>query len=104
MPWYSIRSVYHFGTKMNGVRIFEERIVSLEAASWEEAHEKGDHESALYAAHRGLECHPEKEAYQQDDNAQVSGHEVWSTLFESDMDLAAFFAERYTRFDYTPDP
>ena len=103
MPWYAIRSVYHFGTKSDGTYIFEERIVSFEAESWAEAHAKGELESNKYATDHNFVLHPEHEGYEQDGEKQIDGYEIWSQLFESRLPLAEFFAERYTRYNYAPE-
>jgi hypothetical protein len=103
MSWYSIRSVYHFGTKADGTNIFEERIVSFEAGDWGEAHAKGERESVEYAESHKFECHPEQMGYKQDDEKQLDGYEIWSELFESRLSLTDFFDERYGKYRYTPD-
>jgi hypothetical protein len=104
MPWYAIRSVYHFGVKADGTNVFEERVVSFEAGDWNEAHAKGEQESIEYAESRKFECHPDQMAYMQDGEPQLDAYEVWSELFESRLTLAEFFAERYEKYRYTPDP
>jgi hypothetical protein len=104
MPWYAIRSVYHFGVKDDGSNIFEERVVSLHADSWADAHAKGEVESENYSRENGFDCHPEQEGYEQDGEPQIDQYEIWSQLFESRLSLVDFFAERYTRYDYSPEP
>ncbi len=104
MPWYAIRSVYHFGAKADGTNIFEERVVSIHAESWAGAHAKGEIESENYSRENGFDCHPEQEGYQQDGKQQIDLYEIWSQLFESKLSLTNFFAERYTRYDYLPEP
>ena len=104
MSWYAIRSVYHFGAKADSTNIFEERIVSFQAESWAEAHAKAEAESETYARENGFESHPEQEGYEQDGELQIDGYEIWSQLFESRLSLVDFFAERYSRYDYSPEP
>ena len=104
MPWYAIRSVYQFGIKADGTNMFEERVVSFQAESWAEAHAKGEVESEGYARENGFDSHPEQEGYEQDGEQQIDGYEIWSQLFESRLSLVDFFAERYTRYDYSPEP
>lgn len=103
MPWYSIRSVYHFGTKADGVNMFEERIVAFEADTEEAAHAKGESESFQYAAELNIEVHEIQDGYRLDDSPLIDGYEIWSQLLESRLPLAEFFAERYLRYDYTPE-
>jgi hypothetical protein len=103
MPWYAIRSVYHFGVKEDASNIFEERIVSIHAGSWDEAHTKGEKESDEYAIQHNMTCYPEQEGYKQDGENQIDGYEIWSQLFESKLSLETFFAERYSRYDYKPE-
>jgi hypothetical protein len=102
MPWYAIRTVYLFGEKPDGTRVFEERVVAFAAASWDEARARGDAESTAYAAANGFEAHPEQAGYEQDGAALVDGCEVWSELFEARMDLHGFYRQRYTSFAFDP--
>ncbi|HEX9953506.1 MAG TPA: DUF4288 domain-containing protein, partial [Rubricoccaceae bacterium] len=76
MPWFAIRTVYHFGVKDNGTDVFEERVVCFEAASWDEAHDKAHEESERYAREGEVEAHPAQEGYELDDGALIDGHEV----------------------------
>ena len=102
MPWYAIRSVYHFGVKSD-VNVFEERVVTFEAASWSEAHQKGALESVEYARQNDVTAHPEQSGYEQDGAALIDGYEVWSELFESSLSLEDFYARRYADYEYTPE-
>ena len=104
MDWFAVRSVYLFGVKRNGRNIFEERIVCFRAASADEAHGKAAEESRQYAEDNGLEAHPERESYEQDGDDLIDGYELWSELFEADQSLGEFYASRYTKYDYVPDP
>jgi hypothetical protein len=104
MPWFAIRTVYHFGVKADGTNVFEERVVSFEAESAADAHRKADAESDAYALENNFVAHPEQSGYQQDGSPQIDGYEVWSELFESRQTLEQFYASRYTAFLYTPDP
>jgi hypothetical protein len=104
MPWFAIRTVYHFGTKADGTNVFEERVVSFEAESTTEAHRKADEESDAYARENNFVAHPERSGYQLDGLPQIDGYEVWSELFASRQTLEQFYASRYDAFLYTPDP
>ena len=104
MPWFAIRSVYHFGTKTDGTNVFEERVAVFEAASWAEAHNKAEVESEAYAKANNFVVHPEQSGYQQDGSALIDGYEVWSELFESSDTLEQFYANRCGAYLYTPDP
>jgi len=103
MSWYAIRSLYHFGTKSDGTNVFEERIVCVEAADFDEAHRKGERESKEYAEANGYPAHPDQMAYEQDGKPLIDGYELWSELFESSKDLDAFWQERYERYLYHPE-
>lgn len=103
MPWYAIRTVYHFGVKSDGTNVFEERVVSFNARDWNEAYEKARAESLDYAKDRDLPFHPERIGYEQDGAPLVDGYELWSELFESRLTLEAFYAERYARYEYHPE-
>ncbi|WP_212631872.1 hypothetical protein [Pseudomonas sp. KB-10] len=102
MPWYAIRNVYLFGKKDDGKNIFEERTVCFEAPDLETAHLKGEQEAAEYAECCGFESHPEQACFLQDGEPLIDGYEVWSELYESDKDLATFYTDRYTAYEYIP--
>ena len=104
MPWYGVRSLYHFGVKPDGTNIFEERIVCIEATSFDEAHDKAHRESETYASDNGFEWYPETIAYEQDGDTLIDGYEVWSELYESNDSLDSFWHSRYGRFQYHFDP
>lgn len=103
MPWFAIRSVYHFGTKSDGTNVFEERVVCFEAASSEEAHKKAQSESTAYAETNGFTAHEEQSGYEQDGDALIDGYELWSELFESKEDLEQFYESRYGKYLYHPE-
>ena len=104
MPWFAVRSVYHFGTKNDGTNVFEERVAVFEAANWAEAHSKAEVESEAYAKANNFVAHPEQSGYQQDGSALIDGYEVWSELFESSDTLEQFYVTRYGAYLHTPDP
>ena len=103
MPWFAVRSVYLFGHKSDGTNIFEERVVCFQADSPATAHDKAKRESEQYAADNDLEAFPERLAYEQDGDALIDGYELWSELYEARVTLAAFYAVRYARYEYTPE-
>ncbi len=100
MAWYAARSVYLFGSKTDVRNVFEERIVVFEVNSFDEAHLKAENEAKCYASENSFIKHPEQLVYQLDGEKLVSNSEVWSELFEADMDLSEFYHERYTRYVY----
>lgn len=104
MAWYAIRTIYHFGVKLDGTNVFEERVVCFEASSFEEAHKKADLESKQYAEINGIEAHSEQVAYEQDGSALIDGYEIWSELLESRESLASFWDSRYEKYEYHPEP
>ena len=104
MPWFAIRTVYHFGEKSDGTNVFEERVVCFCAESSEEAHSKASAESANYEAQNHVTAHPEQSGYEQDGEALIDGYELWSELFESRDTLDQFYARRYGQYEYHPEP
>ncbi|HVY06262.1 MAG TPA: DUF4288 domain-containing protein [Burkholderiales bacterium] len=103
MPWFGIRSVYQFGTKPNGVNIFEERIVCIEAADEQAAHLKARAEGQQYAADNGFTRHPRQIGYEQDGDPLIDGYEVWSELFAFEGSLEEFYRRRYEQFAHGPE-
>jgi hypothetical protein len=87
MGWYAVRTVYHFARKADGTNLFEERIVSFNAASFDQALDKAAEESQRYLAAGSLAAHPDREAYQQDGQTLIDGYELWSVLFQSSDSL-----------------
>lgn len=103
MPWYAVRTVYHFGIKSDGTNVFEERVVSFEATGWPEAYAKAENESEAYAKENSFVAHPEHSGYEEDGETLLDGYELWSELFEARQTLAEFYAERYTKYEYHPE-
>jgi len=103
MPWYAIRTVYQFGVKADGKNVFEERIVSLQASDWDEAHAKAKAESRAYENDADVTAHPQRDGYEQDGESLIDGYEIWSELFESSLSLEDFFADRYSKHEYHPE-
>ena len=104
MPWFAIRSVYHFGRKRDGSNIFEERIVAFQSESADRALDKAQIESEEYLnVAELLDVHPDRVAYEQDGEALIDGYELWSELSESSKGLVDFYADRYLRGDYHPE-
>ena len=104
MPWYAIRTVYHFGVKLDGTNVFEERVVCFNAESWREAHLRAEVESERYEKENNVIAHSEQSGHEQDGEILVDEYEVWSELFESHASLEEFYAERYGKYEYHPDP
>ena len=104
MAWFAVRSVFLFGLKSDGDNIFEERVVCFRAADAPQAHERARAEAEQYAAEHGFELHDEQIGYEQDGDNLVDGYEVWSRLYESRLSLNAFYAEKYERYTYRPEP
>ena len=102
MAWYAVRTIFLIGNKPGGINIFEERIVCIEAASFDEAHAKGAKESKQYASEQKFERHPDQVAYEQEGEYLVDEYEVWSELYESTDSLEQFWASRYARYEYRP--
>lgn len=100
MPWFAIRSVYMFGTKTDGINVFEERVVCFDASTSEIAHVRAGAEATEYARENGFELHPEQSGYQQDGMPMLDSYEVWSELFEAKQSLQEFYEGRYTKFLY----
>ncbi len=102
MGWYATRSLFHFGTKENGINVYEERIVCFEAHDSIEANSKAALESKEYASANGFEVHDEQVTYEQDGDSLIDGYELWSELYESEKPLEEFYTEHYRRFLYDP--
>ena len=100
MEWIAIRSIYHFGVNSKGVNIYEERVVVFEAKDFQEAHSKAKEEAESYANENDFTMHTEQVAYKQDGEKLIDGYEVWSELFESDLDINDFYQDRYTKYLY----
>jgi len=103
MAWFGIRTVYLFGVKANDINVFEERVICIEAADSDEAHEKAKLEAEKYALANGFERYPIQIAYEQDGTSLVDGYEVWSELFESKLSLSEFWVMRYESYEYKPE-
>lgn len=102
MPWYAVRTVYHFGTKSDGTNVFEERVVVFEARSWPEAHQRAQVEAGEYAEQNDAVAHPKQSGYEQDGAPLIDEYEVWSELFEGRASLEEFYARRYGQHEYQP--
>jgi hypothetical protein len=101
--WFGIRSVFFWGTRADGMNIFEERTCVFSGASIDDAFVKSEKEADAYADFIGAVCHSWQEAYYQDGDALIDGYEVWSQLFEFKGDLEEFYQLRYARFEYQGD-
>ncbi|NBV23549.1 MAG: hypothetical protein EBS05_16720 [Proteobacteria bacterium] len=103
LQWFGVRSLFFWGTRGDGMNIFEERICVFSGESFDEAFAKAEKEADVYADSIGALCHSWQEAYYQDGDALIDGYEVWSQLFEAKADLETFFQMRYAQFDYHRD-
>ena len=102
MSWYAVRTVYAFGTKDDGLNVYEERIVAFEASRWYDALAKAREEAVAYALEQDFEAHPDQVGYEQDGSPLIDGYEVWSQLFESSLELEEFYRSRYLTYGYNP--
>jgi len=98
--WFGVRSVFFWGTRADGINIFEERICVFSGNSFEVAFKKAELEADIYAEYIGAICHSDQEAFEQNGDALIDGYEVWSQLLEFNGDLEAFFQSRYAKYDY----
>jgi len=103
MPWYSIRSVYHFGVKSDGKNVFEERAVCFFAETDKDAHALAKIESEQYAEAHEFSVHDEQVSYRLDSAHLPQGHEVWSELYETNESLSVFYENRYGKYRYFPE-
>ena len=102
--WFAVRTVYTFGVKSDGKNLYEERIVAFTAQDADYAMEKAEAESDEYAKGASIEqIHDDVWSYEQDGDDLIDGYELWSQVFESDLSLHDFYAERYTKYHYNPD-
>lgn len=103
MPWYAIRSVYHFGVKNDGKNIFEERVACFSAETVEDAHALAKVEANEYSENNEFIAHDEQVGYLLDPESLLQGHEVWSELFEANESLEEFYENRYSKYTYFPE-
>lgn len=108
--WYSVRTLYLWGQKADGINVFEERVVTFEAKSDAEVFAKAQKEANTYADGdgEGYEVYPEQTSYQllsdnENENNLIDGYEVWSQLFEGYETLEEFYQNRYAQYEYHPD-
>ena len=101
--WFGIRSVFFWGTRSDGMNIFEERICVFSGESFDDAFAKSEKEADSYAEFNGFICHSMQEAFYQDGAALIDSYEVWSQLFEFNGELEAFYQSRYAAYDYHRD-
>ena len=71
--------------------------------TFEGAFEKAELEAERYAKENGFTAHDSQEAYEQDGQDLIDGHEVWSQLFEARLSLNNFYTERRERYEYSPE-
>jgi hypothetical protein len=86
-----------------GLNIYEERIVCIEAETFEDAHNKAIKEAEEYTDCNGFEMYHEQVCYEQDGEKIIDGYEVWSELFQSNQNLDEFYKERYLKYVYEPE-
>ena len=103
MPWYAVRTIYHFGAKSNGKNLFEERVVCFEASDWPEPIQKQKKNPPLTPQKITSSPSPEHSGYEQDGKALIDRYELWSELFESTKTLEEFYANRYGKYEYHPE-
>jgi hypothetical protein len=104
MPWFAMRTVYHFGCKSDGTNFFEERVVAIEAPNASMAREKAEVESHEYAKATKIVAYPDWHGYELDPAPLTDGQELWSAMFQADATLKEFYEARYVAYDYEPDP
>jgi hypothetical protein len=102
MEWFAIRSLYLFGIDEFGNNVFEERIVSICAKDFTQAHIKGRLEAEEYASNNKFEMHSEQLVYKQDGKQLIDGYELWSVLYQSKLTLNNFYKSHYLKYVYTP--
>ena len=106
MAWFAVRSVYLWAQRSDGNNVFEERVVVFEAPSRDEAWEKAMREAEAYRTERrevSYVKHPDSVMYDLDLGPYEDGAEVWSEMFQSPQSLEHFYAERYEKYEYSPE-
>jgi hypothetical protein len=103
MTWFAVRTIYLFGTTEDNQNVYEERIVSIEANNFEEAHSKGREEAEEYCDGNGFDMHPEQLVYKQDGSSLIDNYELWSNLYQSSLNISDFYQEHYEKYLYTPE-
>ena len=102
--WFAVRTVFKFGVKSDGTNLYEERIVGFTAQDADAAMEKAETESDEYVRGSSIgQIHDDVWSYEQDGDDLIDGYELWSQVFESDLSLDDFYAERYTKYNYNPE-
>ena len=105
--WFGVRSLCLFGKKKDGVNVYEERILVFSGcdAEGKEALEKAGDEVEQYATEicKTSVFHPRLDAYLQDGDPLIEGYEVWSQLYESVLDIDAFWEARHGEYTFRPD-
>lgn len=96
--WFAVRTVYLFGTKPDGRNLYEERIVAFAAGDLEQARGKAAREAEAYAAKLQVQGYSQQVVYEQEGRPLLDGYELWSEIYESELDLDTFYHERYERF------
>ena len=61
--WFGVRSVFFWGTRADGMNIFEERICVFSGESFDDAFAKSEKEADSYAEFHGFICHSMQEAF-----------------------------------------
>jgi hypothetical protein len=105
MAWFAIRRLYLFDSRPDGLNVFEERVVTFEAATKDAACEKARREADEYATFHGYEVHPDQTCYEIEELVDVvmtEGCEVFSELLQARKSLAEFFAARWEQYRYEP--
>ena len=104
LEWYSVRSIVRSQTVEDGSprTVFEERVVLVKAASFDEAIAKGEAEAKEYCAI----CHRSRVldylvAYYIGDEEELRRGEVWSSMRDSELSDGDFLTHFYAGESYS---
>jgi hypothetical protein len=98
MEWYSVRSIFRADVVEDGRprRVFEERVVVFQAASFEEALAKGEAEARGYCEGSQQACLLDHVvAFSLQEKELCEGTEVWSCLRDLDLTDEAYLERFY---------
>ena len=99
--WFSARTVYEHDKSGDG--LFEERIVLVRAAGFEEALERAEAEAAVYAEQVGCVYTGYVSAYEIVEEQLTDGAEVFSLMRDSSLSADEYIDRFYTTGDERSD-
>lgn len=97
--WYGAKTIYQvLGLASDGTndnKLYEERVVILRAASFDDAIDKAEKEAGNYAAEREMKYLGFVSVFKLFDEEIADGAEVYSLMRESELDANAYLDRFY---------